>query len=100
MMIAYHIIKDEKFRNEANQILGKDANKTFLDLCQKYDNEKLIDLFEDCKKITYWPKIVITILDGSSLENSNLSDLRIQNISEIETCFSESIIASKRRLSE
>ena len=100
MMVAHHIVRNENFRNKANMVFGEKSDEPFLDLCYDYDNEKLIDLFENCKTIESWPKLVVTILDGSSLENSKLSDLGIQNISEVESCFSENIITLKRRFSE
>jgi len=98
MMIAYHIIKDENFRKEAKRVFGEKGDAEFLDICEEYDNEKLIDLFEHCKTIKSWPKLVITILDGSYLENSKLSELKIQNISELESCFSENIITLKKEI--
>lgn len=109
MMLAYHLLKEPEFVGKTDNVLGgpiderADLNNLGWDSEKKEWNnswyDKVDELYESCKKIKNWPSMVITILDGSYLENSKLNNgkwtggLEILNDYDIraEVCLSQSI---------
>jgi hypothetical protein len=109
MMLAYHLLKESKFVRETEAVMGgpvgkgADLNNLGWDSAKKEWNnswyDKVDELYESCKKIKNWPSMVITILSGSSLENSKLDNgkwaggLKVLNDYDIEAevCLSQRI---------
>ena len=84
MMIAYHILREPNFVKKVNEVVGAsidkhlDLNDFGWDKKRKEWSEKLYDklneLYKSCKLIEHWPNMIITILGGSSLENSRFEN--------------------------
>ena len=109
MLLAYHLLKEPKFVRETEEVMGEsvdkgaDLNNMGWDSEKKEWNnswyDKVDELYESCKRIKNWPSMVITILDGSSLENSKLNsgkwagELEVLNDYDIkaEVCLSQKI---------
>jgi hypothetical protein len=85
LMIAIHIIENQGVIDLA-KTMYKDVEAERVEL-NRYTDPQSDRLFKACRKIKQWPKIVVTVLEGSSIEN-HVQILKKYSI-EAEVCVSK-----------
>lgn len=85
LMIGIYVIKDRTLTELAKKYFKKDLSER-IELYEDIEEEKLNQLYEACREVDVNYKLVITVLDGSSINAKKLKSLEYYPKVECEVC--------------
>ena len=86
LMIAIHVMKNKQIIDFAQKIY-KNIEGPYLEMNGQLTHSQRDQLYEECRRIKDWPKIVVTVMGGSSIK-AQLPILKKYSI-ECEICVSK-----------
>ena len=83
LMVAIHILKNEEIVNMATELSNK-IDSELLELRSDLDDDQRDRLYQKCRELTEFPKMIISIFKSSSIEKQLIA---LENYKmEIEVC--------------
>jgi hypothetical protein len=67
LMIAIHVLKNQKIIEMANDYSAKIESKR-LELYSDFDEEQRKNLYQNCRELSEFPKLIISVFRSSSIE--------------------------------
>jgi len=86
LMIALYVIKNQQIIDLFQKIC-QNSGESHLEIYEKLTGSQRDECYQECRRIENWPKIVVTVTRGSSIQDQ-LSELKKYSI-EAELCVSK-----------
>lgn len=86
LMIAIHVLKNKKVKKNAEKYCGNITGLN-LEIFSALEKSQRHELYENCRSIKNWPKIVVSVFHGSTIKNQ-LDILKEYSI-DFEKCMSK-----------
>jgi hypothetical protein len=68
IMIAIHVLKNKTVKKNAEKFCSSISGSP-LEIYSAFEKSQLYELYENCRSIKNWPKIVVSVFHGSTIEN-------------------------------